>query len=1406
MLLHRPILRWTLERGVPYFAQKAGYTVKWDIAGSITTSLAINKLSVTGPDGGPIIKAEWASAEAQYQILKLARGNLGEGLDSLALSDVQIEADLRRRPNAPPKVKKPRKPGPPPDVWVKRVDLRSLNARLITEKGDIVLKGLTLVLDPSQSGELRIDELIVPSAKLHLTGVQGKTEVTGRTITFTDLRVSDGTRIPRLAVDLGALKDGSVAVDLAANLADAAIALKGNVSGIGTLILVDAEASIQNLTPSALQEWVKLPPQVSWKVDTLELAAKGDPKSPQLLNARVEGTASQIKLKDVPELSLQLQAALADGELKITSLNAGTATNTVKVATTAQMPGTWKESGKLSAEVAWSLHAADLSEFSRPNLALAGQLDAAGKLSLQNGAPVSVQANIDGKAITAGKTRIESVKGEISSDATSASIKTLTLRLDEKNAVSLQGRVGLRDRRTTAVEWNADVPDLALLTETLGLPPERQVKAGVLTSTGKAQFDINDLIEKNFSRAEASANINLTGLDWQGKRLREANVTAALNSGIVTLQTLDIALDDANHLSAKATMALAGRRPVEASWNADLMDLASVGAWAGLKNLPPPESGTAKVSGEAKFDLADLQEKNYAPATATISAAVKDVIWQGERLDRLSVEAAVTGGVATLQKLDFYLNERNYLTAKGAADLQARTFQADVSGNLSRLTDLNPWLVAANRLKKPTTPATTTTDPAPTLVPLPTDPPGGTPVTTGRTPVTPQKSPVPAEDADPKIRKVEKRPGQPLQFTSGSAKLDWHGGGGFDVSSIHGAASLDVANVKLEGRPQTFALRLDSKHEGKRAEITKFLASADQLKAELSGSVNDTELRIPKLSLAMGSRKLIDGSILLPLAVARTTGPGTEQRADVHLRMDDLNFNELFGYLSMKPPVKGTARMTLDIAGNLDNIEGQLALTLRNVEANALAGKLAPASADVNATLKGNQFQLKAEVREPGLQPLTVQADAPLVFRKLLSEPKSLLNAPITASVKMAPSDLSIVRKFSPAITSIQGTAGVDVEINGTPLEPHWKGQIVAQVPSAELKASSMSIRDAAVRIAFLDRRINIEQFYAQVAGGEVRVTGGADFADVKNPAFDVRLSAKEALITRSDTLSQRADADITVKGTLAAAHVSGGVQLVRGRVFKEIEFLPLSLPNQLPPPPPAVRATSKVKPSAPPPFDKWTIDVSVTHRDPIRLLGNVLNGGVMVNLTARGTGAAPDIEGKVTLDGARLQLPFSRVKITKGDIIFTKDKPLDPQLDLVGESLVNGYQITLYAYGSAFAPKTRFTSSPPLTEGEIATLVTTGTTPDDLASSEGVAANRAAYLAFSQAYRKLFRKGTKRRYDEEPPKLTFGVNPVASSSGSGSSQSGVTATYELSPNTQISAEAGDRGFRGLFYYLVRFR
>lgn len=1286
ILFHRPLLRWGIDAGARHFAEKAGYTLAWELDGSVLSDFSIGKFTFTGPEGSLLRRIEWSGAGARYNLWRFRQQGLGALLDEISLADATLEIDARAAP-AKKTPAKPAKPGPPPDIWIGRVDLQNINATVLTDAGTIVVKGFTLLLDPDQPGALRIEELVVPSAKLHLRDVQARTEVVGRRIRLVDLQLMPEVRAPELAVDLGELKDGAIFATLDLISGEARAKLNAQASGIGTALDLDASLSVQNLAHTDVARWVALPEGLEWRPASLRATVRGVSASPHAFQAGLELNAPTILWRDLPAMTLATNASLGEnGAFQISRFRATMRDASVELTASGSLPAAWSEIAHTQAQAVWTASIPDLEPWSQPAFPLAGQAEIKGEARLRGQKLDGLTSSWQGRQLRLGPARVPLLEAQIDGADTSVEIKSLTAQWDAQNQARLQGTLDWAGAQPVSASLALNFADIGVASRDIEMTAQWRPDAGVLTGQATTQFTLKDLAARQWNGMTADAALELAGVECQKNRIERAALAATFREGTIHLPSAQVALNDQNKVSLSGSLGLQEDQP---------------------------------FSAEAEIDL-------------------------------------------------------------------------------KRLTDLNGWLALAQASKTP--PAIVAqTPPGADPPPLTELPEPGTADATLKTEATAPPADTPNQTTEPPAR-------PPLRLDSGSAHVAWKGAGTLRDGDIQGAGTARVSDLRLSGQPNAYALELETRHEGRRAEISKLEASAGRLRASLQAAVSETDLSIPSLRLSSGTLALVEGRAEIPLALAADPRPSVpldiHRPAEVELRARRLDMAALFRELGQPAPVEGAASMDLKISGPLGAPEAALSLALDNVKARAAGEKLARSNARLQATLSNNQLRASARAHQPPWQPLTLEAEMPCEVAKWIEAPDTITDGPVRARAQWAAADLTPLRSFVPAISAIRGKASLDAEVGGTLKNPSWKGAVTADIAALDIEEADMPVRDGTLRLSLEGRQVTLRELSATAAGGTVMARGTADFSQLSNPTFDLSLDAKEALLMRDETLSQRADVRLTCQGALAKAHVAGEVRLVRGRVFKEIEYLPLSLPNSLPPPPPPVKR-STAKPSAPPPFDQWTVDVAVRTKDPIRLLGNVLNGGVTVHLDARGTGGQPEIEGKVSLQDARLQLPFSRIAITRGDVIFTKDRPLDPQLDLMGDSFVNNTQVTLYAYGPALAPKTRFTSSPPMSEGEIATLLATGTTADDLRSSEGVAANRAAFLLISQTYRKLFKKNAVQRYDETPPKFSFSFNPLST----GSSQRGVTGTYEISPKVQFTGTVQENGgFRGLLYYMIRFR
>lgn len=1342
-VFHRPLLRWGLDYGAQRYAKSVGLDLSWNLSGSVVSDLTLKDIRAEGTLA-PGIGAEIRSGKisADYSLWNAIRGRLSQVLDTIEMVDADVHLDVRNP--APAKEKPVTEPTAGfPDVWVKHVHLQNINVHVQTPGGDFVLRGFTLMLDEGQPGEIKLEEMSLPNGTTKLVNVKGRTLLEDHQLTIRDLQVQPGVAVSQLKLDLRKLSTGAVAAELAAQIDEATVAAQIAVANVKLNPDVDGKISLTHLGQDELKRWVQMPEGVEGLVESLEITLHGPVKDATQLQADISAVVTSIRTKGFAGDKLELAATLKEGRAEVSRLRLQSGVNLLDATATAALPVSWAQVGRSTGEVQFQIQAPALQAMIPMAAGPEGKLQATGNIQFGEGKLTAGQLKAQGNQLLAGKLPISSLDADVTTDAKDIVINALALRIDERNAVNVTGRMEVQGAQATTLDWKAELRDLPRLLVSVGVT-SLPLETGEIVSAGSAKFTVADVKAGDFSKATAVAQVDAQRVKWKTHELGGALVEASLRDNKIELRKCEVKLDERNQLQATGTMDLAGEKPLSLAWTASLTDLAAAWQWADRADIPPPEAGTIALEGKANATVEDLQQRQWDQVTAETSLSVAGLKMREAVCESLQLKASMSVGRVNVESLALRINEANQLAVNGHLVLdEAQSFEGMVDLKLERMADLSGWLAMA------------------------------------------------------KVPKV----------LEGKVLAHWQGGGTLANRDARGGGSLQVEGLKLETMPDPASLTVEVKHEGRIAEILKIAGSSGRFRVEGNAWLSDTELRVPRFVLLSDAEPLVDVVANVPLALSRVPRPAVpiddKRPLDVRIHVAELESARLFALLGRKPVVEGSAAMEVNIQGLLADLTGKATLDVKKLK-RVEEDRLEPASVHLEANFADQRLAVDLSAVQPPLKPLVAKATLPVKLDEVMATPAKLMEAPLDARVTLDKCDLALVKRFVPIITDIRGSVNLDVQIGGPVKSPQWKGALRADVPLVLLdNRYTDNARDVKAYLAFEGQRITVEEIAATVAGGQARITGKVDVTELANPVFDLKVDASDALVVRDDAVSMRANADVKITGALAKGDVSGRVELVRGRVFKEIEFLPLSLPDQLPPPPPPAKI-NKARTSLPKPFDQWTFNVDVVQGDPIRLLGNVLNGAAEVNIHAGGNGGSPKLNGKVSLQqGAKLRLPFSTLDITKGDVIFHEDNPFEPELDIQGESIINNYQVSLFITGSAFKPKTRFVSSPPLSEADIATLVATGTTASDAGSAEGVAANRAAFLVLSQLYRKAFKKPVLTRRVDEPPRLTFGFSPFETRTTGRS----VTATYQISPKVQAVGAVGDRGsFRGMLYYLIRFR
>jgi hypothetical protein len=500
-------------------------------------------------------------------------------------------------------------------------------------------------------------------------------------------------------------------------------------------------------------------------------------------------------------------------------------------------------------------------------------------------------------------------------------------------------------------------------------------------------------------------------------------------------------------------------------------------------------------------------------------------------------------------------------------------------------------------------------------------------------------------------------------------------------------------------------------------------------------------LRLREIELTQGNQKALTGDVALSLESApEKPFDALRQALRVSLHTDKLDIEKLLTSLGRPAPATGQITMNLAVAGTAVRPDVEMSLTARALKAKA-AAQYDAAELDLKLTYQPGALALNATARQPLIQPLTVKAAAPLDLERVIAEKKLPSDLPVEASVKLPPSSLAVLPKITKEVRRIDGSASIDVKMGGTVEKPVLSGLAVITLKEARLTNESVpGIGQFDARLLFAEDTLKFERFRGEIGGGTFDLGGAVKLTRLDDPAFDLRLQAKEVLVKRDDSITVRSNADVKLGGTLTAGTVTGEIAMTQSRFFKEIDILPIGLPGK--PKPAPKSAPSEPIVVLPAPLDKWKIDLHILTRpdDPFLVRGNVANGSVSMDIRVGNTGSQPWLDGSVTIDHFTGNLPFSTLTVEGGHVYFTQNDPLLPILDIQAQSRIRDYTVTAYIYGNAYQPQVLFSSEPPLPHADIVSLLATGSTTSDISANADVLATRAALLALQSIWRKIFK------------------------------------------------------------------
>ena len=596
----------------------------------------------------------------------------------------------------------------------------------------------------------------------------------------------------------------------------------------------------------------------------------------------------------------------------------------------------------------------------------------------------------------------------------------------------------------------------------------------------------------------------------------------------------------------------------------------------------------------------------------------------------------------------------------------------------------------------------------------------------------------------------------PLWKPSGPVEIDWEGSGSYKEMTHKGSATIGkLALASPHDSLTTINSTLAYGWPGQ-ISLESLLVQNGDLKVNGAIDWQEGILTVQDLETSDKDGILMKLSGKAPLAESlRSLNDllDEEQQFDLSFDAPGFRVTRLRNLLPAEIPAgyKASIVSKLRLTGSAAHpkLDGQL--QIHDIQLPKPVG-LPPESAELEFTTNNDVLGVRGTLADPGGEILKLDAELPLTIRDWATKPESIREAPFTAHAVSNNFDIPRLVKFVPQLAGAVGKIGIDVTAGGSASAPSLNGNIAVSIEHLPLPDTPFrKIENSKILARFEGRRFFLDPSPINVAGGKIILSGDANL-EGKEPTFTVNLNADHALLWRDDAFSARANAKLALSGTPARAKLSGSVDIVESLFYKDIEIIPIGVPATSAPKPslPKIDGPPGGGPlvPAPAPISDWTVDIQVRTADPILVRGNLATGSVAVNAKVGGTISSPRPSGSIELRDIKADLPFSTLTVKQGSIILRPDAPINPTLDIRGTSRISNRQVSLLLFGPLAKPVFTLSSDPPLPENEILSLIATGATTSDLKDTN-TASMKAFQLMIEEIRRRVTKPGGNEAFNE---------------------------------------------------------
>lgn len=315
---------------------------------------------------------------------------------------------------------------------------------------------------------------------------------------------------------------------------------------------------------------------------------------------------------------------------------------------------------------------------------------------------------------------------------------------------------------------------------------------------------------------------------------------------------------------------------------------------------------------------------------------------------------------------------------------------------------------------------------------------------------------------------------------------------------------------------------------------------------------------------------------------------------------------------------------------------------------------------------------------------------------------------------------LAIAENFTSDIEKITGSIVLNGNVKGELPVPDILGEIRFNDISMVISESQQRLHRVSGGVNFSNDGIFVDQFTAYLDDGHVSANGAINLVDNKVTSGDYRMDIVNLPINIPEVMDIRLGGNVNVYADKEKQGIGGTIELLECYFYQYIDPLP-SMNSGV------KRASVKTKKESSI-LDEIDLNIKIIPRQNIIVDNNLAYFDIKPMLNVGGKATNPSIEGRMEVLTGELNYLNRKFNVTRGVIDFVNPYEIAPEVDIIAETSIDKWDITIQVEGTVGEELQYISSSKPaLEDNEILSLILTGKLASDFNSQEFLMSQLAA-------------------------------------------------------------------------------